>query len=137
MPLAAQLRQVKLPVWYVGLESTLVTGLWGTTLLPDYGFADLLTDTACRLLVLAGPPAYVERLWGQTAVRRWVRFVLEGNYVAATAAAEPVVQSIVFPDWQAHYLPQGVLSVGAFGRLLIDYAWRGEPSEEPAGDEVV
>ena len=121
--LATQLRRAKLSVWFVGLDAALVTGQWGSTLLPDYGFMDLQADVACPLLVLPGPATSIQRLFAHEDVRTWVRFVLEGNYVGATATAEPALQGFDFPNWQAHYLPQGVLSVADYGRLLIDYAW--------------
>ena len=39
--LVTQMRRAKLQVLWVGLDSEFVTGQWGTTLRPDFGFADL------------------------------------------------------------------------------------------------
>ena len=121
--LARFLRRYRVPVWLVGLDSELVTGQWLFTMRPDVYFADLDSGVACPLLVLPGPAACINRLLGNDGVAAWIRFVLEGNYVAAPAAAEAALPNITFPDWQAHYLPQGSLSLASYGRLLTDHVW--------------
>ena len=134
--LVTQMRRAKLQVLWVGLDSEFVTGQWGTTLRPDFGFADLDTAAACPLVVLPGTPPSIDRLFAYHDVRVWLRSVLEGNYVAATTAAEAALQGVVFPDWEDHYLSQGAMTLMDYGRLLIDHVWGQTRGEAYVGDGI-
>ena len=121
--LLKRLRRAQIKVSLVGPPSELVTGHWGVSVRPDFSFGDLLLEEACPLLILPGQPESVYRLLQERDIRLWIRFVLEGNYVAATETAEIALTGFTFPDWETNYLAQGALSLSAFSQLLIDYAW--------------